>query len=284
MNSLTIAIPTRARPDRLRWTVERTLAHVAHPNTRMLIAIDDDDGDTLTGIKAWGPDPRVLFSIRPREDTIAAKWNRPLTEAPADVYMQMVDYAAYVTPGFDAKILAAASAFPDGLGVVYDHMANLSFPCCQAVTAKLAAKLGHFYPEHFPYWFVDHWLDDIARMIGRFAHVDIEREVPSKPATMEMREPAFWATVYDALRALRHAAALTIIDSEDFLEPAWRKELLKRNFPLHDERSTIINNIVRRQIPATRFDTDARYQRIRDKAIDTLAALGLSIQPQRMAS
>jgi hypothetical protein len=61
----------------------------------------------------------------------------------------MVDYVAFVTPGFDERVLEAAEVFPDGIGVVYNHLANLSFPFMNAVTKGYVEKPGHL-PGNLP--------------------------------------------------------------------------------------------------------------------------------------
>ncbi len=262
---LTIALATRGRPELLKKTLERTMPNIQHPGTRMVVLADLDD-EQMDGFAFDG----VSISRGVRPDSVGEKFNRVLQIARADVYMVMVDYVAYVTPGFDRKILEAASVFPDRIGVVYNHMANLSFPFMNAVTDGYVEKTGGIYPEHFPYWFVDHWLDDIARMIGRVAFADVQVQAHSgKPTTQGHREPAFWATLYDALTLDRRRIARSIIDSEDFQEPEWRKKLLREHYPLIEERSAILNNMVK-DMAAYDKTTDARYERIRAKAVSTI--------------
>ena len=54
------------------------------------------------------------------------------------------DYTPHITPGWDTKVLEAASVFPDGIGVVYNHLANLSFPGMVTATAELVEKMVYF--------------------------------------------------------------------------------------------------------------------------------------------
>lgn len=265
--SLTIALATRGRPALLAKTLARTQSHISRPDTRFVILADMDDAKTVEMAKGdWG---NIVWSIEAREDSVGAKFNRVLSIAPANVYMVMVDYVAYVTPGFDQKILDAAAVFPDDIGVVYSHMANLSFPFMNAVTKGYVEKTGGIYPEHFPYWFVDHWLDDIAKMIGRVAFADVNVKMDVKPPTHGHREPAFWATLYDALTLERRRIARSIIESPDFCEPEWRKKLLRTHHPLIEERSQILNNMVK-SMAAMDKSTDERYERIRARAIETM--------------
>jgi hypothetical protein len=266
--SLSILLTARSRPELLKWTVETTMPNIRDSDTKLVIAIDDDDTETISAARELSDnDSCVGYSVRPREETLGAKVNRILTIAPADVYLHMVDYRPHLTPGFDTKILEAASLFPDGIGVVYSHMANLSFPEINAVTAGLVKHMGYFYPPYFPYWFVDHWLDDIARLIGRIAVADVQTDGSRRPGTMDRRDVAWWATFYDAAVIHRRKMAHAIINSPEFQEPEWRKKLLLSHHPLIEERSKMINDSARTtrwQMPPE--PVDDRYRRAKAAA------------------
>src|ERR1700752_2031883 len=117
---LSIILATRKRPDLLPWTIDQTLRNIVLPDTKLVIAVDDDDTETAGFVPH---EPRVIWSVEPREDSLGTKYNRVLKVASAEVYLVMVDYAPHVTPGLDQKILRAAKLFPDGIGVVYNHWA-----------------------------------------------------------------------------------------------------------------------------------------------------------------
>lgn len=257
---LTAVLATRGRPELLQRTVDITVTNMSLQSTRLVVMVDEDDTETLERFAV--KDHRVQVEVRPRPDSLGEKFNMGCEAAPADVYLAMVDYAPHVTPGFDALILKAASVFPDGIGVVYNHLANLSFPQINAVTHRLTELMGGMYPEWFPYWFVDHWLDDVARTIDRIAVADVWVDVSKRPGTQGMREPAFWATLYDALRYERHEVCEKIIAEMD--EPEWRKTLLRQNHVMVDERAQMLNSEVR-QMPAKETDTTPGYMRLREK-------------------
>jgi CTP:molybdopterin cytidylyltransferase MocA len=264
MATLTIGIVTRGRPELVQWTVRETLSQV-RGNTQIVVLADHDDD--LSGVDF--PDC-VTVDVRQREDSVGAKWNRMMQIAPADVYFAMVDYRPQITPGFDAKIVEAASVFPDGIGCVYQQLANLSFPTYQAITARMAELMGGFYVTHFPYWFVDHWLDDISRMIGRFVYAPGDTQIGNrKGGTQDFREPGLWATLYDAMYGEREEMAEWLLTHMD--EPSWRKDMLRRNFALVHQRSRLINSIVRNMEGNAPFDD--RYLRLRSKAASKLQAL-----------
>lgn len=263
---LSIVLATRGRPPLLKNTIERTLANITEPETKFVISLDTDDKETLY-YPGFPDDPRLVWSIKPREDALGDKANRVLLEAPADVYLYMVDYAPHITPGFDRKILDAAALFPDNIGVVYNYMVTSVFPAMNAVTHRLCELMGGFYPKWFPYWFVDHWLLDIHEMIGRPAAVaECMVDTLNRPGTRDFREPAFWGTVYDALKPERRAIAERIFAAPDFQEPEWRKKLLRNHWPLIEQRSDRINDSCRRMGFAMGVPMDERYKRIRGAA------------------
>jgi hypothetical protein len=279
---LAIALATRGRPELLKATVEKTLANVGDSRTRLWVLMDADDpclaalNDPATQLVSGG----VGLNIAAREDTLGGKFNRILKLEPdADVYLAMVDYAPHVTPRFDVKILEAASHFPDGIGVVYGaRMANLSFPQINAVTRKLCEKMSYMYPPYWTYWFIDHWLDDIARMIDRIALADVVVDDSARPGTMDRRDPVFWSTLYDALKTERWRLARYIIQSPDFQEPEWRKGLLLSGnsiWSLIDQRSYMVNNSVRGNAATWAANNppepyDERYGRARNAGIGML--------------
>lgn len=270
MNKLSIILATRHRPQLLIPTIERTLANVRNPLTKLVVALDDDDIPSIVAVSELADiNRRVLPSVMPREDSLGEKYNNRMSVAPADVYLVMVDYAPHVTPGFDQKILDAASVFPDGIGVVYNHMANLSFPQINAVTHKLADLMSGIYPPFYPYWFVDHHLDEIAKMIDRIVCADVWIDCSARPGTMEQREPYWWATFFDALAPMRREIALKVINSPEFQEPDWRKRMLVSRFPLIEEVSQMINDTVR-SAPWSKGvgDHDDRYRRIKQHAVE----------------
>lgn len=285
---LVISLATRGRPALLEHTLTQTLALMRHPQTQLVVVADADDAPTVAFLENYKHD-RLIASVEPREDTIGAKWNRVLA-IPADVYLIMVDYAPHCTPGFDQKVLDAAALFPDGIGVVYSYLANASFPTLNAVTRRLAELTGFIYPEYFPYWFVDHWLDDIGRLIDRIAFADVRVDCHSRrPGTQELREPAFWATLYDAMFMLRRRSAHAIINLPEFQEAPWRKEMLLRHHPLIEYRSQWINSQVRNMAPGLERSIgagppDERYTRLKARALAMLPGLIADLEHEQAAT
>ncbi len=267
---LLVSLASRNRPQKLLSTIRVCVANWTHPNTEMILQVDADDYATLGMLTETKLDPRIRVNIKKREDTIAEKWNRAMSE-PADVYMIGGDDDPVVTQGYDAKILDAAQLFPDGIGMVYGHMSNASFSSIMCPTAKWVEKLGYILPEYFPYWFCDHWIDDLGHMTGRIVHADVRSDQRKVGTTQEMREPGWWATWFDAAVQIRRQEAMSLIDH--LSEDAQHKAMLRTKYMWVEFRSKWINDNVRgnaRNLEAMTTGNslkEERYLRVKDKAV-----------------
>src|SRR5205814_2216792 len=117
---LAISLATRDRPDRVIDTVRRSVANWTSDETIMEVQLDDDDPKLSEYIRVLHEfnHERVYCNVKPRESTIAGKWNR-IVDRDFDVYLIAADDDAYITPGYDTKIIEAAKRFPDHVGMVY---------------------------------------------------------------------------------------------------------------------------------------------------------------------
>jgi hypothetical protein len=282
---LVISLATRGRPDLVVDTIRKSVKNWTNPETVMQVQLDHDDPVPYDYLIKQKIHERVLINVQQREDTIAAKWNRALL-IPADVYTVAADDDPYVTPGYDDRILDAAKRFPDGIGMVYGNMANLSFTGSLSMTSKLARMLGYIQPEYFPYWFCDHWTDDVVKIMGRSTYADFRTDQAKAGATQEMREPEFWATFFDACYLKRRHEAKRVMDSPEFMGEQWQKDLIYSNHPLIEQRSRTLNSFVRqqsKQLSATSQSSmdvkNERYVRLKKKALDMLPGLFAEMPP-----
>jgi hypothetical protein len=266
----------------LRETVERTAANIKRPDTEFYLSLDEDDTESIEVARSLAGG-HVIPLVGPREDSLGAKYNRVVGKG--DVYLAMVDYSPILTPGFDQMFLDAANLFADGMGGVYSHLANLSFPALQACTHKLVEKMGYWYPEFFAYWFIDHWLDDILRMTDRIAFVPVVADFVSRrpDSTLELRDLAFWAAWFDVSYKRRRKIAMDIIWDKEFIEPHWRKLILEGRTALIEERSMMINAQCRQQatqVQQVRGEAgiDGRYERILRRAVDEMKVMVKELQ------
>lgn len=293
---LAITLATRGRASQLVETIKASVKNWTETNTVLYVMADDDDHPTIEAVQKSPLDipgqrtePALYLVIKPRPDTIAEKWNAVTELCPdADCYLIAADDAPDVTPGYDTRILHAASRFDDGIGVVYGHLANASFPSVMAPTRGFVQKLGYLFPPFFPYWFVDHWIDDVARLIDRISFADVRTDQSRAGPTQEMREPGWWATWFDAAYLMRRQQAYRIIAGEDFQETENRKQMLYAHHPLIEFRSRFINEGVRQtsrqmEMVSALSYADPRYQRIRQKAVEMVPSLLEGMDPQEAA-
>jgi len=285
---LTINIATRSRPELLAMTVAKTLPNIRRMDTTLMISADDDDVSALKGLESLPKDPRLHISVKPREDSRGAKYDRALTEAPADVYLPAIDCAPILTPGFDQILLDKAARFPDGIGVIHTQFVYRGTfpPALQAMTAGFVAKMGYIYNHDYPFWFIDHETDDMARLIGRYFYANIDIPTgPTRPAkTHRLRDLQFWTSYYDLMALDRRAKAREIIQGDDFLTPDWLKADLLENFTWIENRSRLINEGVRRDaatIEAQRGESgppDEGYMRAKARAEQKLSEYLLALK------
>lgn len=273
---LVIGLATRGRPELLKRTLDTTIANIEQSNTELLVLIDDDDKQTVSTISNLPA--RTI--VRKRPYSLGDKYNHLLCHT-ADVYLAMVDYAPHVTKGFDTKILEAASVYSDGYAIIYNHYANLSFPGINAATHKMVQAMGGLFPPYYPYWFIDHHVDDIGQMTGRIVFADVtidtsaREEDETKTWTQGQRDTWFWALLFDSLSVERQETALRIIDLLD--ETTDRKTALRNNVRMHARRSMMVNSQARRMIGANR-STDAWYERVKETGMAKLASVSSAQQ------
>lgn len=228
--TVSVCIASRGRPEELRATIAKAQAAAAFPRTTFFsVAIDSDDESQDRGEYLWP----ICCGVGAREDSLGAKYNRAVRTTPSEtsVFVLGVDDAALVSPGWDRRLLDAASQFKDGIGVIYwgERRGLFCLPDGIAVTRGWIEKVGYFCPEHFPFWWHDTWIDELARMTGRFVWADVKWEKHGASEvgghkTTRMREVSWWARFFDATRPQRLAKALDMLCSLDY--PEWLRSQL----------------------------------------------------------
>jgi hypothetical protein len=278
---LVISLASRGRPDLLLKTLEETLPNIADPATRLMIFTDEDDPLTREALeKAAFPSStgHLICVNRARPLTVAEKWNWALEEEGV-AYLIMVDHSSHKTPGFDKIVLDAAAKFKGGPGAVLGPHANMSFHCANACTKEWARRVGYIYPPYFPYWFTDHWFEDVAKMTGLTELVGLAVDSTRKPFTRELREPAWWATFFDVARTMREDDAKKVLGRE------YDAEAFRRRTELLHHRSVMVNNGVRSgsaqlSAHAKLSLVDERYLRAKSAALGMLPDLLAKLHPE----
>jgi hypothetical protein len=87
-----------------------------------------------------------------------------------------------------------------------------------------------------------------------------------------MREPGFWATLYDALYLERNVMATGIINASK--TPEWEKKILKGKFRLVHQYARMVNDHCRNMTHYPNLEVDERYLRMRRRAAKLMEMLG----------
>jgi hypothetical protein len=226
-----LCIASRDRPGELYHTVEQAMGMATADSTLAAIALDLDDASALIL-----PDlPRTIISQGDRETSLGAKYNRSMAcPSPADLFVLGVDDAYPSNPGWDQQLADAAAKFTDGVGVVFfgDRKGPFDLPDGIAVTRKWIEQVGFFCPPYFPFWWHDTWIDELAKLTGRYVWADVTWEKHGKSEvgghkTTRMREVSWWARFFDATRQMRVDTAIRMINVSD--DPPWLKTQLKQD-------------------------------------------------------
>ncbi len=290
-----VCVPTRGKPDYLVEYLSKSLANSVLSDTRFVIGFDEDDSTAIEAMNRLPRSEKIICSIEPREDSLGAKYNRCAAIYDADLYVMAVDDTAVVTPGWDELAACAARTFTDGIGCVYlgYDPGEPGLPACQAITRGFMDIIGYLCVPHYPYWWGNTALDEVAQMCGRIHWVNIELTSPKKWPATHKRDLAFWAWVFDTTRPLRAYAATQIMMKTN--DPPWRKrslvevraELLKgfefRNSKLRDPANgKALMGFVGNDDPIIDFIKDPnpndpeseRHARLREAALKLIGTIG----------
>lgn len=273
---LSLLIASRGRPTELLRTVTETAARIAEPtDTTVSVALDWDD-DTNPPAPTIGS--HLVWSVSEREDSLGEKYNRAARNAPADVYILGADDNIFLAEGWDTRVRVAMREFSGtGFGFVYFGRLDGTLPTQMAVPHHLFDYQGFLFPPHWPVWFHDTWIDEIAHMTGRILWADIPvEEIGGRGKSRGIRDIAFWAALFDATRPDRVALAEML--SREHNPPWLQSQLLQRRDILNLFFSS---RMARLRDPATAyvfekrmsFDApqDERYQRIKARAEQVMA-------------
>ncbi len=303
---ITLCIASRGRHKLLAHTMAVTLGNAVRDDTRVMVAIDDDD--PFPGGNGLWPDAlRADYTVAPRDLTLGEKYNRAFNAAlnnehllpgssarpgrkrkitavgrDGDLFVPFVDAVGITTPGWDQILVDAAAQFDDGIGAVYfgERRDPLSLPRMQGITRKFIEVQGFFMPEGFPFWWYDTHSNEVSWLSRRVIYADVQLEpTPPTKKTRGARDIKFWGDAYYALRGERYDIAARIVAASDY--PAWQRAMIMQEIPYWGE---ILNN---REAQTTRdvawaaqyeqqigFDApaDTRYNKAKALMVERLAA------------
>ncbi len=279
-------IACRGRSGELADIVAETIDRTELPDTKIVVALDDDDPFSVDVVNMLqGLPDKFIVSIAPREDSLGAKYNRAAAAYDADLYVLLADDMQIVTLGWDRKFAEAAALSTDGIFCIY--FGNTPWPspmpAAYAVSRKLVDMMGFFMCPHFPFWWHDTTLYEIIEFIGRSVYVDIQISYEhNKNKTRGMRDVNHWASLFAALRPQRWEIAERIIDNPENIDSPLRKTELRHRANQMSDRLHAFDASNREPARGQVLETvqgydapnDERYQRIYQASQKLMAEIG----------
>lgn len=169
---ISLLCPTRERVHDAVDYVDSVFATADNPDqVELIIALDNDD-PMLEQYKQR-LDKRVKLFINPRFAKLSTCWNQMTFMSKGDMVMLANDDLRHRSHHWDMMLCEAARKHPDGIfcawgpdGIHKDNQA--SFP---VVGRKVVEVLGYYLPEIFQYFYVDTWIFDIIKRVGRLEYI-----------------------------------------------------------------------------------------------------------------
>lgn len=160
---ISLLVPTRKRPERLRSMVESVKqTSSVMPQILCYLTPDDDSYD-------WTQYAPTQFIVGPRL-VMSDLWNALIPYAAGDIFMLCADDVIFRTPGWDVEVENAFAAVPDRILLAFcddGGPGGKTFASLPFVSRRWVEVVGYFTGPGFSADFSDTWPHDVAEMIGR---------------------------------------------------------------------------------------------------------------------
>lgn len=231
--SIAVLVTTRGNPDSFLELVESIWRNTLFPD-RVTVAcyVDDDDNQSINVLSAMAngvESAKFDLCIGPRPLTLGHAVNHlfDLYRDSHDLFVFIGDEYRFHSRHWDYEFDKAFSQNNDGilLGYIRDQTivdtgaGELDKVTLPVITRQWGEAVGYYWPDYFPFWWSDTWLDEIAIMLGRKVPIDVDARATSKGLTRRFWNAPFWHKVYQAGFADRVAAATKLWDRMEGVEP-----------------------------------------------------------------
>lgn len=159
---ISLVFPTRKRPDNLRnlWA---SVTSTASQLPEAVVYIDEDD--SIETAKELG----FKYVQGPRHPLLSVSYNEAAKLASGNILMFAGDDILFREKDWDLKVEAEFVKVKDkilfvhgGDGVRSDDLGTHGF-----IHRNWLDTVGYFFPPYFVGWYVDNWITDVAKGIGR---------------------------------------------------------------------------------------------------------------------
>lgn len=163
---ISVLIPTRGRPGRLRDAIESALATASRPQSvEILVRVDFSDPALLD---YWDGSDNSCRTFVVEDCVSYGKGIEFLREhAAGDILFAAGDDIIFRTEGWDEKV-REAFAKTDGLMVAYANNGKGREKCEHFfTTSRWVNTLGYMVRTEFRHFCVDQWVEELANGVGR---------------------------------------------------------------------------------------------------------------------
>ena len=198
---ITVCLPTRGRPDKLKKSVGALMA-LASGNHEITyaIGIDHDDPATIDACKTMNG---VTGYVMKRRGSLGSIVNTLAEKFPADVHISFADDVEMKEPGWDQHIADAVTEYPDSvmwlMAKVWIDGKIVNENPYAVVPKAWRDAAGYIFTDHFPFWHDDGWLEQVwhyARGTRQLLRIDVEITDDNAGKTHRLHDYIFWRCFY----------------------------------------------------------------------------------------
>lgn len=180
LDIISVLVPTRNRPTFMKELVRTCLDTSDHPELiEFVFYIDDDDEKSYECVNQLIDQGFNIKYIRGARIVLSNMWNNCFEICTGNILMHCGDDIRFRTNSWDTTVRNKFMDYPDRILFVfgYDGVHRKgSFGTHGFLHRRWVEAIGYFVPPYFSSDFNDTWLNDVAKMIGRWAFIDIYTE------------------------------------------------------------------------------------------------------------
>jgi len=165
---ISVVCPSRGRPELAKRMVDSLLKSPGVP-VEILIYLNEDDPKLQSYKDLLDPQHYEVGVDR----SPVYSWNELAKKAKHDIVFLMGDDAVVETPNWGQRIVNEFNKYPDKLVLVSPKAGTLSKSKCPHffLHKNWINTVGYFVPIFFHHHYIDFWVRDLAKAIGRYIHL-----------------------------------------------------------------------------------------------------------------
>lgn len=169
MIKISILVPTRMRCGRLMELYNSAFELAKFPATIEMVAYVDDDDPGYDGLDKFN-----LRIIRGPQVSISEAWNKCADEAQGEYLGLFGDDVIFRDEDWDIAVTSRFMKYPDKIGFVFGHDGSPyadTYGTHGFLHKNWVKTVGYFVPPYFKANYVDLWINDVAKALGRHLYI-----------------------------------------------------------------------------------------------------------------